>query len=263
MTTSVGGAGGQGGVGGNGGGGGWGGGGGLGPGDGGDGGPGGSGGTGGRGGAASGGSGGVSVGIYVANTQNVTIGSTNSYSIALGGTGGPGGVGPLGQAPSGPNGVSTNVVGGVILLTPAISDVVPDSGVIGDSIIVLGANFGSTPAENEICIGLGSCHCMAVWTDSLHAEVHAGASSGRVKVTRGYLEAYSPTAFQFCTAAKGDLNADRNLTPADVVKMLNCVFLDVGNCGTCFADVNCSGDLSPADVVSELNAVFLAGSFPC
>ncbi len=263
MTTSAGGAGGQGGIGNIGGNGGSGGGGGWGPEGGGDGGVGGVGGRGGAGGAGSGGSGGASVGIYVANTENVTIGSTNGYSIASGGTGGTGGTGPLGTAPSGPDGVSANIVGGTIFLTPVITAVVPDSGVIGDSIIVLGANFGATPGENEVCIGLGSGNCIAVWPDSLCAEVVAGATTGRVKVTRGLLEAYSPTPFQFCAAAKGDMNADANLSPADVVMMLNCVFLGSGNCGFCFADVNCSGDFSPADVVLELNAVFLAGSFPC
>lgn len=76
----------------------------------------------------------------------------------------------------------------------------------------------------------------------------------------GYAEIFA----QFvCTAAKGDMNASADLSPADVVLMLNCVFLASGNCGLCFADVNCSGDLTPADVVIELNGVFLGASQNC
>jgi hypothetical protein len=66
-----------------------------------------------------------------------------------------------------------------------------------------------------------------------------------------------------CAAAKGDMNADAGLTPADVVLMLNCVFLGTGDCDFCFADVNCSGGLSPADAVIELNMVFLGAGPGC
>lgn len=59
-----------------------------------------------------------------------------------------------------------------------------------------------------------------------------------------------------CPYAKGDMNNSGDLSPADVVLILNCVFLGSGICDLCFADVNCSGNLSPADVVIELNAVF-------
>ena len=66
-----------------------------------------------------------------------------------------------------------------------------------------------------------------------------------------------------CAAVKGDMNASGDLTPADVVHMLTCVFLGSGICDLCYSDVNCSGDLSPADAVIELNAVFLGAPFPC
>jgi hypothetical protein len=61
----------------------------------------------------------------------------------------------------------------------------------------------------------------------------------------------------------GDLNGDSLHTPSDVVLMLNCVFLGIGNCHNCYTDVNCDGILSPSDVVFELIKVFLASSFPC
>lgn len=64
--------------------------------------------------------------------------------------------------------------------------------------------------------------------------------------------------------AKGDLNADLNLSPADVVIELNAVFLSSSYPAPfCAADMNCSGDLSPADVVLALNVIFLGSLPPC
>jgi len=62
---------------------------------------------------------------------------------------------------------------------------------------------------------------------------------------------------------KGDLSNDGRLTPTDVVLMLNCVFLGLGNCSLLVADLNCSGGLSPADVVLILNLVFLGAGLAC
>jgi hypothetical protein len=59
------------------------------------------------------------------------------------------------------------------------------------------------------------------------------------------------------------MNASGDWTPADVVLMLNCVFLGTGDCEFCYADVNCSGGLSPADVVIELNMVFAGAGDGC
>jgi hypothetical protein len=70
-----------------------------------------------------------------------------------------------------------------------------------------------------------------------------------------------------CAAAKGDLNADAGLTPADVSCILLCVFLGGADppciCDLCVSDVNCSGDLTAADVVVELNMVFLGAGLGC
>ena len=65
---------------------------------------------------------------------------------------------------------------------------------------------------------------------------------------------------------KGDLNLDFDLTPADVILILNCNFC--GSCppppaGTFACDLNCDGMRTPADAVLELYAVFLGQPFPC
>jgi len=62
---------------------------------------------------------------------------------------------------------------------------------------------------------------------------------------------------------KGDLNGTLDLSPADVVLMLNCVFLGSGDCDLSFSDLDCNYMLSPADVVLQLRAVFLDEDFPC
>lgn len=62
---------------------------------------------------------------------------------------------------------------------------------------------------------------------------------------------------------KGDLNGSLDLSPADVVLMLNCVFLGQGDCDLSFSDMDCNEMLSPADVVLELRTVFLDEDLPC
>jgi len=66
-----------------------------------------------------------------------------------------------------------------------------------------------------------------------------------------------------CPVTKGDMNGDLILTSSDVVLLLNCTFLGIGNCDLAFADVNCDGILTAADVVIELNMTFLGACAPC
>jgi photosystem II stability/assembly factor-like uncharacterized protein len=61
-----------------------------------------------------------------------------------------------------------------------------------------------------------------------------------------------------CGSARGDMNADGQVSTSDVVLMINCAFLVEGSCYRCFADINCDGRLSPADIVSELIWVYLS-----
>jgi len=63
---------------------------------------------------------------------------------------------------------------------------------------------------------------------------------------------------------KGDLNLDSILTAADVVTIMNAVFLDISFPAPFEnADGNCDGMLRPVDIVLELKAVFLYEPFPC
>jgi len=72
------------------------------------------------------------------------------------------------------------------------------------------------------------------------------------------------SAFVYQIAFKGDLNGDGRLAAADIVLMLNCIFLDRGFCPPEIADMNCDGSLvSPTDVVILLNATFLGEPVTC
>jgi len=63
---------------------------------------------------------------------------------------------------------------------------------------------------------------------------------------------------------KGDLNLDGVLTLADIVLMLNCVFLGEQPAAAPSAcDVNCDGLLTAADVVILLNMFYLSTAPPC
>ncbi|HEU4436150.1 MAG TPA: integrin alpha, partial [candidate division Zixibacteria bacterium] len=70
------------------------------------------------------------------------------------------------------------------------------------------------------------------------------------------------SAFVLSLRARGDMNNDLELTPADVVLTLTCVFLQSGSCDLATYDLDCDGQLSPADAVLELNGVFLAAALP-
>jgi hypothetical protein len=61
---------------------------------------------------------------------------------------------------------------------------------------------------------------------------------------------------------KADLNGDGQLTAADAVSALNCVFLEI-NCVLCPVDLNCDGQISTADAVTDLNMVFLGSTDNC
>ncbi|MGE5693375.1 MAG: IPT/TIG domain-containing protein, partial [Candidatus Zixiibacteriota bacterium] len=162
-------------------------------------------------------------------------------------------------------GISANAVGSGISQTPIVGSISPSSGAAGDTIRIGGANFDPTPGNNEICFATAGAIAYAGSPDSLMTEVPVSAGTGRVKVIKNYLEAYSLNPFTVitCAATLGDMNGSGGLSPADVVLMLTCVFLASGSCDLCFADVNCSGDLSPADVVIELNMVFLGAGPGC
>ena len=63
--------------------------------------------------------------------------------------------------------------------------------------------------------------------------------------------------------ARGDLNGDNVYNLVDITQQCNCIFLATGVCTTLLSDVNCDGDLTPVDVIILLQKVFIAMPFPC
>jgi hypothetical protein len=72
------------------------------------------------------------------------------------------------------------------------------------------------------------------------------------------------SAYVYQIAHRGDLNGDGQITPADVVLLLYCVFLGDGFCPLLVADTDCDGSLvSPSDIVTILNAAYLGTPIVC
>ncbi|HXF50035.1 MAG TPA: VCBS repeat-containing protein [Verrucomicrobiae bacterium] len=64
-------------------------------------------------------------------------------------------------------------------------------------------------------------------------------------------------------ALRGDLNGDRVYNLVDIAQQCNCIFMGTGVCTTALSDVNCDGDLSPVDIILLLQKVFISSAFPC
>ncbi|HEU4436682.1 MAG TPA: hypothetical protein VFR89_04395, partial [candidate division Zixibacteria bacterium] len=78
------------------------------------------------------------------------------------------------------------------------------------------------------------------------------------------LNTESSEVFRFTLLKLGDANHDGLLTAADIVLLLNFVFLQEPlDPPLEVADLNCDGLYAPADIVLALNAVFLAQPPPC
>lgn len=80
------------------------------------------------------------------------------------------------------------------------------------------------------------------------------------------LKAYAQSAqvtYGRIVSARGDLNADGHLSPADVVLELMCVFYSLGDCPAFRADLDCDGTVDIVDVVYLLNRVFYGAPALC
>ncbi|MGE5692536.1 MAG: hypothetical protein ACM3YF_02020, partial [Candidatus Zixiibacteriota bacterium] len=85
----------------------------------------------------------------------------------------------------------------------------------------------------------------------------AGQGSKTVSVLRNL------TRTENCPSRPGDLNADGQLTFADLILLLNCTFHRKGVCPGCVVDLTCDGTLSPGDVAALLTAIFLGQQPGC
>jgi hypothetical protein len=77
------------------------------------------------------------------------------------------------------------------------------------------------------------------------------------------LSTESSQIFRFHLLKLADANKDGLLTAADIVLLLNFVFLQEPLDPAAVADLNCDGLYGPADIVLALNAVFLNQTPPC
>jgi hypothetical protein len=69
---------------------------------------------------------------------------------------------------------------------PEITSVVPDSAAVGDTIRILGKNFGGTKGTSTLTIGGQTAHAIILWSDTeIRAVVPTGALTGTVRITVG------------------------------------------------------------------------------
>lgn len=104
-------------------------------------------------------------------------------------------------------------------------------------------------------------NCLAAFAPAQNRFVLFGGRD--FPAARLFGDGYSLTLNPLPTCTRGDMNGDQNLTPADLVLLLNCVYLETGRCDLCFADASCNGFLSAVDVVALLNAIFLTMPIDC
>ncbi len=106
-------------------------------------------------------------------------------------------------------------------------------------------NLGTIEFNNSCCIG-GS---QTTLTDSGPTDHKLGGTIFKSVVT---------------VAAKGDLNLDVEVSPADVVWELLCV-INGGTppVGRGFCDLNCDGEITASDIVWMLYYTFMSVAWPC
>jgi hypothetical protein len=106
-------------------------------------------------------------------------------------------------------------------------------------------------------------------TSSYTVQTGALAVRGRLyywkvrAVDNASLNTESSEVFRFTLLKLGDANKDGQLTSADIVLLLNFIFLGEVIDPSELADLNCDGIYTGADIVLALNAVFLGQLPPC
>jgi len=138
---------------------------------------------------------------------------------------------------------------------------------VPNKMFYLFAEFGSKTFNDVTVTGIGIDNAMKV--------MYLANKTGRWRDTTNFLQArfgsiqVADSLFSFWGAElrkawdavrvckKADENGDGNITPADAVLLLNCIFLDTPPCNLCSADLNCDGNLRPADAYIVLNVIFL------
>ena len=102
------------------------------------------------------------------------------------------------------SGVDSNGKSFTVLTTPAITNISPNSGMVGDSITITGTNFGNTQGTSTVKFN-GTSATPTSWTDSsIVAPVPSGATTGNVVVT---VSGVSSTGTSFTVVAPPSISS--------------------------------------------------------
>lgn len=74
----------------------------------------------------------------------------------------------------------------VVVTPPTLSSIVPDSGAVGDTVMITGRKFGSVQGTSSVKFGSITASAIISWSDStIRVKVPANSSTGTVTVTVG------------------------------------------------------------------------------
>jgi 6-phosphogluconolactonase (cycloisomerase 2 family) len=156
---------------------------------------------------------------------------TNPYSFAIGDI----------DLDGKPDLVSTNygattisLLRNIIAGPPIISTVTPSAGQTGSSVIISGANFSTTAANNAVWFGAVQSTVSAASANQLKVVVPSGTTYQPVSVTVGGLTDYSPLPFNVTFATNQVIDANAIATKVDLTGNNNPF-------GTAFADIDGDG----------------------
>ncbi|HXF48675.1 MAG TPA: M4 family metallopeptidase [Verrucomicrobiae bacterium] len=143
---------------------------------------------------------------------------------------------------------------------------------VPNKMFYLFANFGTDTLNGVTVNGIGINNAMRVmlranerpyWnpnTDFLQARI--GTISAANDLNPSWVSELKKAWDAVRVCDRGDVNSDGQLSPADVVLELTCVF-NGADCNSCSSDLNCTEDFSPADITLILFRVFSARGDGC
>jgi hypothetical protein len=77
-----------------------------------------------------------------------------------------------------------NPITPIVVPTPLLSSVEPDSGIVGDTVKIIGSNFGTLQSSNSVKFGIAPATVITNWTESeIQVKVPTGAISDSIIVT--------------------------------------------------------------------------------
>ena len=156
----------------------------------------------------------------------------------------------------GSNGYSPSQAGHLTVsgvTSPEITDLEPDSGLVGDLVTIIGNHFGDSQNGSTITFNGVPADVYHVWSDkNIQVEVPEGATTGPVVVTVGGQDSNDDKIFTVIDCLKGDVNDDGEVKSNDAIiclKIAAGIIPPGDDRQFCAADMNCDGSILSNDAI--------------